>query len=64
MIFFGGVVKDIDKILDLYNKILKDTLELKLLGTEELYFTILINKYPDLFEEVLIKNCHNTMLYL
>lgn len=62
--FFGGVVKDIDKILDLYNKIIKDTLELKLLGTEESYFTILINKYPDLFEEVLIKNCHNTMLYL
>ena len=62
--FFGGDVKNIDKILDLYNKILKDTLELKLLGTEESYFTILVNKYPELFEEVLINDCYNTMLYL
>lgn len=62
--FFGGDVKHIDKILELYNKIINDTLEDKLLGCDESYYTILINKYPELFEEVLIKSCINTMLYL
>jgi hypothetical protein len=62
--FFGGDVKLIDNILELYNKIIQDTLELKLLGTEESYFTILVNQHPELFDEVLIKNCYNTMLYL
>lgn len=62
--FFGGDVKHIDNILELYNKIIKDTLEEKLLGSDESYYTMMINQRPDLFEEVLIPHCYNTMLCL
>ena len=62
--FFGGDVSQINKILELYNKIIKDTLGDKLLGCDESYYTILVNKYPELFDEVLISSCRNTMLFL
>lgn len=48
--FFGGTKKAITRTNSLYYELLRDTLEKGLMGTEESLFTILLYKYPDLFE--------------
>jgi hypothetical protein len=62
--FFGGKVDNLRNIIDLYNKIIIDTLDEKYLGTEETYFTILVNKMPEWFHQITIGGCYDTMHYL
>ena len=57
--FFGGKINNLDEIIEEYNKIIKDSLEEKYLGIEETYNTILINKKPEFFNEVIIPSCIN-----
>lgn len=60
--FFGGRVDKLDEILELYNKVITETLNDRLLGCDETYFTILVNQRPDLFDQIIIPHCFNTML--
>ena len=62
--FFGGNIEHLDSILGLFHKIIEDSLEKKFLGVDETYYTIMINQRPELFKEVIIPTCMNTILYL
>jgi hypothetical protein len=60
--FFGGKVDNLNEIIDLYNDIIKKSLDEKYLGVDETYFTIMVNQKPELFNQIMITDCHNTML--
>ena len=62
--FWGGVIDQIDEILELYHTVISTTLEDKYLGCEETYFTIMKYQRPELFDIVYIPHCLNTMLNL
>ncbi len=48
--FFGGPVECITNFNSVYYSVLFNTLKKKLMGTEESLFTILLYKYPELFD--------------
>jgi hypothetical protein len=60
--FFGGKVDKMDEMFAVYNEIIIKSLEEKYLGADETYFTILVNQRPELFDQVIVPNCINTML--
>jgi hypothetical protein len=54
--FFGGRKELLSKVNSIYYDLLKSTLEKDLMGTEESIFTLMVYKYPDLFEYAEIEN--------
>jgi hypothetical protein len=60
--FWGGKIDKFDEIIDLYNDIITKSLEENYLGLDETYFTIMVNQKPELFDQIIIPHCHNTML--
>ena len=62
--FFGGKVDKIDEIINLYNDIITKSLDEKYLGVDETYHTIMVNQKPDLFDQIIITDCYNTMKFL
>jgi len=47
---FGGPKEIISRVNDIYHSLLMDTLSKGLMGTEESIFTIMVYKYPELFQ--------------
>jgi hypothetical protein len=62
--FWGGKIDKIDEILELYRKIIDETLDEKYLGCDETYFTIMKYQRPDLFDIANIEHCFDTMQFL
>ena len=62
--FWGGKVDNLNEIIDLYNDILKKSLDEKYLGLDETYHTIMVNQKPNLFDQIIITDCYNTMKFL
>ena len=50
--FFGGSVNQLDDIINIYDKNIRESLDENLLGTEEVYLTMCLYQRPDLFDEV------------
>ena len=53
--FFGGLLSNINYVINEYNNILEKTLNDGYMGTEESIFTIMTYTKPDLYNLVLIK---------
>ena len=59
--FFGGNIDRMAEIMELYERVLIDSLaERYLSGADETYHTILVNQRPDLFDQVIIPHCFDT----
>jgi hypothetical protein len=59
--FFGGKVDKFNEIMKLYHNVIDTTLNEFYLGCDETYFTIMVHQRPELFEQIIVPHCYNTL---
>ena len=63
--FFGGVISQLDEIIEKFDSLLKDSLDAGCLGVDESIYTIMTYKFPELFDfAIMPTSCQNTFIAL